>query len=86
MCGEYSFNVFLLLFMVLRVPTFATLCKRAVLVLWHAYMFLGLKPVGFFPPCSCFLGGFLYLCFNGGHSMSNTFFYKTNGNNKQPRE
>jgi hypothetical protein len=48
MCGENSCNVFLLLFMVLWVLTFPTLCKRAVLMLWHAFLFLGLRPVGFF--------------------------------------
>jgi hypothetical protein len=40
----------LLLFMVLWVPTFAMLCKRAVLMLWHVSLLRGLKPVGFFPP------------------------------------
>jgi hypothetical protein len=48
MRGENSCNVFLLLFMVLWVLTFPTLCKRAVLMLWHAFLFLGLRPVGFF--------------------------------------
>jgi hypothetical protein len=43
MCGENSCNGFLLLFMVLRVPIPATLCKRAVLMLWHAFMFLVLR-------------------------------------------
>jgi hypothetical protein len=46
MCGENSCNVFLLLFMALGVPISATLCSRAVLVLWHAFLFLGLR---FFP-------------------------------------
>jgi hypothetical protein len=40
-CGDNSCNVFLLLFMVLWVPIFATLCRRAVLTLWHAFLFLG---------------------------------------------
>jgi hypothetical protein len=54
MCGESSSNVFLL-FMVLWVPIFVMLCRRAVLTLWHA--FLGLR----FPPFFFFLlGG---LCF-----------------------
>jgi hypothetical protein len=50
MCGESSCNVFLLLFMVLWVPISAMLCKRAVLMLWHAFMFLGLRlfPLFFF--------------------------------------
>jgi hypothetical protein len=54
MCGESSCNVFLLLFMVLWVPIFVTLCRRAVLMLWHAFLFLGLRfsPLFFF-----FLGG-----------------------------
>jgi hypothetical protein len=42
MCGESSCHVFLLLFMVLWVPISATLCRRAVLMLWHAFLFLGL--------------------------------------------
>jgi hypothetical protein len=46
MCGESSCNVFLLLFMLLRVPISAMFCKRAVLMRWHAFMFLGLR---FFP-------------------------------------
>jgi hypothetical protein len=46
MCGENSCNVFLLLFMVLWVPISATLPRRAVLMLWHAFLFLGLR---FFP-------------------------------------
>jgi hypothetical protein len=58
MCGENSCNVSLLLFMKLWFPIFATLCRRAVLMLWHAVMFLGLRLVGFFPPFSFSLGGF----------------------------
>jgi hypothetical protein len=46
MCGDSSCNVFLLLFMVLWVPISAMLCRRAVLMLWHAFLFLGLR---FFP-------------------------------------
>jgi hypothetical protein len=42
MYGENSCNVFLLLFMVLLVPISATLCRRAVLTLWHAFLLLGL--------------------------------------------
>jgi hypothetical protein len=41
-----SCNAFLLLFMVLWVPATVTLCRRAVLMLWLAFMFLGLR---FFP-------------------------------------
>jgi hypothetical protein len=44
---------FLLLFMVLWVSISATLCMRAVLILWHALMFLGLR----FVPLSLFLLG-----------------------------
>jgi hypothetical protein len=58
MCGENSCNVFLLLFMVLWVPIFATLCGSAVLMLWHTFLFLRLGPVGFFPPCFFLLCGF----------------------------
>jgi hypothetical protein len=43
MCDVNSCNVFMLLFMVLGVPISAMLCKRAVLTLWHAFMFLGLR-------------------------------------------
>jgi hypothetical protein len=52
-CGENSCNVFVLLFMVLWVPISATLCMRAMLMLWHAFMFLGLR----FPPLFFFLLG-----------------------------
>jgi hypothetical protein len=38
-----SCNVFLLLFRALWVPVSATLFRRAVLTLWHAFMFLGLR-------------------------------------------
>jgi hypothetical protein len=50
MYGESSCNAFLLLFMILWVLVFVTLCKREVLTLWHALMFLGLKvfPLFFF--------------------------------------
>jgi hypothetical protein len=47
MCGESSWSVFLLLFMVLWVPISAMPCRRAVLMLWHAFLLLGLR---FFPP------------------------------------
>jgi hypothetical protein len=49
MCGENSCNVFLPFFMVPWVPIFATLCKRALLMLWHAFLFIELTHVGFFP-------------------------------------
>jgi hypothetical protein len=42
------------LFMALWVPISATLFKRAVLVLWHAFLFLGLR---FFPLFFFLLGG-----------------------------
>jgi hypothetical protein len=41
MCDVKSCNVFLLLFMALWVPISATLFRRAVLMLWHAFLFLG---------------------------------------------
>jgi hypothetical protein len=40
-----EFNVFMLLFKVPWVPISVTLCRRGVLTLWHAFLFLGL---GFF--------------------------------------
>jgi hypothetical protein len=44
LCDEHLCNVFLLLFMVLWIPVSETLCKRAlVLMLWHAFLFLGLR-------------------------------------------
>jgi hypothetical protein len=55
MCGVNSCNVFLLLFMALWVPISATLFRRAVLVLWHAFLFFGL--FGFFPLFFFLLGG-----------------------------
>jgi hypothetical protein len=46
MCDVNSCNVFLLLFMALWVLISATLFRRAVPTLWHAFLFLGLR---FFP-------------------------------------
>jgi hypothetical protein len=43
MCGENSFNVFQQLFMVVWIPISATLFRRAVLTLWRAFLFLGLR-------------------------------------------
>jgi hypothetical protein len=43
MCDVNSCNVFVLLFMALWVPTSATLFRRAVLMRWHAFLFLGLR-------------------------------------------
>jgi hypothetical protein len=40
--------------MALWVPISATLFRRAVLALWHAFLFLGLE---FFPPVFFLLGG-----------------------------
>jgi hypothetical protein len=48
MCAVNSCNVFLLLVMALRVPISTTLFRRAVLVLWHAFLFLGLRFVPLF--------------------------------------
>jgi hypothetical protein len=42
MCDVNSCHVFLLLFMALLVPISATLFKRAVLMMWHAFLFPGL--------------------------------------------
>jgi hypothetical protein len=54
MCDVNSCNAFLLLFMALWAPTSATLGRRAVLMLWHAFLFLGLR---FFPLFLFLLGG-----------------------------
>jgi hypothetical protein len=43
MCGENPCNVFVLLVMGPWVSISVTLCKRAVLILWHAFLFLGLR-------------------------------------------
>jgi hypothetical protein len=51
MCDESSCNVFLLLFMVLWVPISVMLCRGAVLMLWHAFLFLGLRFFLFFSFC-----------------------------------
>jgi hypothetical protein len=61
--GENLRVVFLLLFMVLWLPIFATLYRRAVLMLWHAFLFLRLRPVGIFPPFSFLLGGSFHCLF-----------------------
>jgi len=50
----YICNAFLLLFIALWVPISAMLFRRAVLVLWHAFLFLGLR---FFPLFFFLLGG-----------------------------
>jgi hypothetical protein len=57
MCVDNSCNVFMILFMVLWVPIFATPCRRAVLMLWHAFLFPGLR---FFPLFFFLLGGLHY--------------------------
>jgi hypothetical protein len=54
MCDVNSRNVFLLLIMALWVPISATLFRRAVLMMWHAFLFLGLR---FFPLFFFLLGG-----------------------------
>jgi len=58
MCDENSCNVFLLLFMARWVLISATLFRRAVLVLWHAFLFLGLRS---FLPFFLFLAWWLSL-------------------------
>jgi hypothetical protein len=60
MCDVNSCNVFLLLFMAIWVPISATLFRRVVLMLWHAFLFLGL---GFFPLFVFFLLGGLHCLF-----------------------
>jgi hypothetical protein len=57
-CGENSCNVCQLLFIELWVLISVMLCMRAVLMLWHAFLFLGLRPVGFSPLFPFLLGGF----------------------------
>jgi hypothetical protein len=54
MCDENSCNVFMLLFIVLWVLIPVMLCRRAVLMLWHAFRFLGLRPVDVFSLFSFF--------------------------------
>jgi hypothetical protein len=54
MCDVNSCNVFLLLFMALWVPISAMLFRRAVLMVWHAFLFLGHR---FFPLFFFLLGG-----------------------------
>jgi hypothetical protein len=58
MCGENSCNVFMLLVMVFLVPIFAMLYKRAVPMLWHVSLLLGLRPVGFSLLFSFSIGSF----------------------------
>jgi hypothetical protein len=59
-----SCNVFLLLFMALWVLISATLFRRAVLLLWHAFLFLGLR--FFFPSflLFCFVASTAFSCKN----------------------
>jgi hypothetical protein len=54
MCDVNSCNVVLLMFMVLWAPISATVSRRAVLTLRHAFLFLGLR---FFPLLFFLLGG-----------------------------
>jgi hypothetical protein len=59
-CGERSYHVFLLLFMVLWGPIFL----REVLMLWHAFLHLGLGSLGIFllaPSCLVALDAFSFL-------------------------
>jgi hypothetical protein len=58
MCDVNSCNVFLVLFIALLVPISATLFRRSMLTLWHAFMFLGLRFLSLF---FFLLGGLL--CF-----------------------
>jgi hypothetical protein len=56
---------------------------RAVLMLWHAFLFLGLRHVGFFPPCFRFAGLFPllvrnFICFfYSGHTYKRSLVLKT---------
>jgi hypothetical protein len=47
-------QLLLLLCMVVWVPIFATLCMRAEFMLWYAFLFPGLRHVGFFFPSFSF--------------------------------
>jgi hypothetical protein len=59
MCDMNSCNVFLLLFMALWISFSATLFRRALPTLWHAFLFLGLR----FLPLFLFLLGGLHCLF-----------------------
>jgi hypothetical protein len=61
-CGDNSCTVFLLLFMLLWLPISVMLCKRALPMLWHVFLFLGLRHVGFFLLIFSFLIGYFH-CF-----------------------
>jgi hypothetical protein len=63
LCDENSCNVFLLLFMALWVLISATLFRRAVLMLWHAFLFLGLMCRVFRLFCFFLRGGGGLRCF-----------------------
>jgi hypothetical protein len=54
MCDVNLCNVFVLIFVALWVPISATLFRRAVVTLWHAFLFLALR---FFPLFFSSLGG-----------------------------
>jgi hypothetical protein len=47
---EFMPRLYAAFHMVLWVAISAMLCKRAVPMLWHAFMFFGLWHVGVFPP------------------------------------
>jgi hypothetical protein len=81
MCEENSCNVFLLLFMALWVLISATLFRRAMLVVWHACVFLGLR---FFPPFFFFLVGGLH-CFLLVRIFLNPQATKEKGEAKKPK-
>jgi uncharacterized membrane protein len=59
MCDDISCNVFLLFFILLEALIFAMTRRKAVMMMWYAFLFLGLRHVGrflsFFP---FLLGGF----------------------------
>jgi hypothetical protein len=76
-CDVHSCNVFLLLFMTLWIPTSATLFRRAVLTLWHAFLFLGLS---FFFPSFLLFAWWPPLLF----LVRNYYNYETEKNKKIP--
>jgi hypothetical protein len=75
MCGENSCNIFQLLFMVLWVLIPSTLCRRAVLMLWHAFLFLGL--ISFF----FLLFSSFCLVVSASFSSKNIFYSSCTGQN-----
>jgi hypothetical protein len=67
---DLSCNVSMPLFMVLWLLIFTRVCKRAVAMLWHASLLLGLRHVGGFLPIFSFLIG----AFDGFFSLTQGTF------------